>query len=160
MDFAKTSGKMFEFASGQPILLYKPVIERDFGQERFLTEDPTCLMHQGKFQKVDILTGLTQYEFINPAVCEFGRIRDASVNEQNNETVVITILLDILKTPELRQQMTTEFTTYAPICFLYERNTPRSNEITTQLQARYFNSTDDWLTFDGLKDVNFLTSAY
>lgn len=73
MDFAKTSGKMFEFAGGQPILLYLPVIERDFGQERFLTEHPTCLINKGKFQQVDILTGLTQYEFVNPAVCEFER---------------------------------------------------------------------------------------
>lgn len=81
MDFAKTSGKMFEFAGGQPILLYLPVIERDFGQERFLTEHPTCLINQGKFQQVDILTGLTQYEFVNPAVCEFERNWSESFKE-------------------------------------------------------------------------------
>lgn len=62
---------MFEFSTGQPIILFKPVIERDFGQERFLTEDPTCLIRQGQFPKVDILTGLTQYEFVNPAVRKF-----------------------------------------------------------------------------------------
>lgn len=71
MDFAKTWEKMFEFAKNQPIILYKPVIERDFGQERFLTEHPTCLIKEGKFQQVDILTGLTQYEFVNPAISEF-----------------------------------------------------------------------------------------
>lgn len=71
MDFARSSPNMFEFSKGQPIILYKPVIERDFGQQRFLTQHPTCLIHQGQFQKVDILTGLTQYEFVNPAVCKF-----------------------------------------------------------------------------------------
>lgn len=75
MEFARSSPKMFEFSSGQPIILYKPVIERDFGQERFLTQHPTCLIRQGQFQKVDILTGLTQYEFVNPAVSEF-KIRE------------------------------------------------------------------------------------
>lgn len=81
MDFAKTSPKMFEFSSGQPIILYKPVIERDFGQERFLTEHPSCLISQGKFQKVDILTGLTQYEFVNPAISKFRKYRK-SFNEK------------------------------------------------------------------------------
>lgn len=61
---------MFDFA-GQPMLLYKPVLERDFGQERFLIEDPTCLIQNGQFEKVDILAGITQFEFILPAACEF-----------------------------------------------------------------------------------------
>lgn len=75
MDFARSSPNMFEFSSGQPIILFKPVIEREFGQERFLTQHPTCLIRQGKFQKVDILTGLTQYEFVNPAVSEFEQLK-------------------------------------------------------------------------------------
>lgn len=64
--------------------------------------------------------------------------------------------LDIMKDATLRQQMKTEFTTYAPICFLYERMTSRSNVITSKLQTKFFNRTDDWLTFDGLKDVSLV----
>lgn len=70
VDIANLTPEMFEFSVGQPIILFKPIIERDFGQERFLTEDPTCFVRQGKFQKINILTGLTQYEFVNPAVCK------------------------------------------------------------------------------------------
>lgn len=61
---------MFEFAGGQPIILFKPVIEPDFGQERFLTQDPNCLLKNGHFPKVEILTGFTEYEFLNPAICK------------------------------------------------------------------------------------------
>lgn len=54
--------------------------------------------------------------------------------------------------------MAMEFQKYAPINFLYERNTPRSTGITSKLKAHFFNSTgasdENWLTFDGLKDVS------
>lgn len=53
--------------------------------------------------------------------------------------------------------MTTEFQKYAPICFLYERNTAISIDITTKLRTHFFNRTnaaEDWLNFDGLKDVS------
>lgn len=63
-----------------------------------------------------------------------------------------------MRNATLRNQMTMQFSKYAPVCFLYERNTQRSGEITSQLKAHYFNSTDasaDWLTFDGLKDVRW-----
>lgn len=62
---------MFEFDGGHPIMLFKPVVEPDFGQERFLTQDPTCAFERGQFAKVDILTGITEYEFLYPAVCEY-----------------------------------------------------------------------------------------
>lgn len=71
MDFASTGTKLFEFAGGQPILLFKPVLEPDFGQERFLIDDPTCLIKNGQFEKVNVMAGLTEYEFIHPAICKF-----------------------------------------------------------------------------------------
>lgn len=55
--------------------------------------------------------------------------------------------------------MATEFQKYAPICFLYERSTSKSKGITSKLRAHFFNRTDtseNWLTFHGLKDVSFL----
>lgn len=59
---------MFEFASVNPIIVFKPVIEQDFGQERFLIHDPTCLIEAGQFAPVEILTGITTYEFLFPAI--------------------------------------------------------------------------------------------
>lgn len=89
MDFARSLSNMFEFSSGQPIILYKPVIERDFGQERFLTQHPSCGIRQGKFQRVNILTGLTQYEFLNPAVCEFENRRRKNIDSMKKNKMQI-----------------------------------------------------------------------
>lgn len=46
-----------------PIMIWTPVIEEDFGQERFLKEHPIKLVTRGQFQKVPILTGVTEFEF-------------------------------------------------------------------------------------------------
>lgn len=62
---------MFEFATVNPIIVFKPVIEEDFGQERFLTHDPTCLMEAGQFAPVNILTGITEYEFLYPVIGKY-----------------------------------------------------------------------------------------
>ena len=51
-----------------PILLWLPVVEPDFGQERFLTDDPTKLFQEGRFAKVPVLAGVTEFEFLNPAI--------------------------------------------------------------------------------------------
>lgn len=59
---------MFEFGLGNPIILWKPVIEHDFGQERFLTDHPTKLFEEGNFARVPILSGITKYELLHPAI--------------------------------------------------------------------------------------------
>lgn len=61
---------MFEYGPGNPILLWLPVVEIDFGQERFLTEDPTVLFKRGNFAHVPILAGIAKYEFLHPAISE------------------------------------------------------------------------------------------
>lgn len=61
---------MFEFGNGNPVLLFKPVIEPDFGQERFLTEDPTKVYQRGDFMRIPIISGITKDEFAFPAICE------------------------------------------------------------------------------------------
>lgn len=70
-DIGNSVSNMFEFGPGNPIILWKPVIESDFGQERFLTEDPTELFKKGDFMRVPILTGINKYEFLHPAISEF-----------------------------------------------------------------------------------------
>lgn len=59
---------MFEFGQGNPILLWKPVIEPDFGQERFLVEDPIKLYQEGRFMKIPVIAGVTKDEFVGPAL--------------------------------------------------------------------------------------------
>lgn len=60
---------MFEYLGG-PIILWKPVIEKDFCQERFLVENPIKSFKDGRFYRVPIMTGITKYEFLHPAICK------------------------------------------------------------------------------------------
>jgi len=52
-------------------ILWKPVIEPDFGQERFLVEDPIKSYQNDDFMKVPIITGMTKDEFVGPALCKY-----------------------------------------------------------------------------------------
>lgn len=57
--------------------------------------------------------------------------------------------------------MSTNFTHFAPICFLYERNTANSKEITSNLKYDFFEKTFSdkrWLAFEGLSEVRLLFS--
>lgn len=62
---------MFEFGSGNPVLIWLPVVELDFGQERFLTDDPTESFSLGRFARVPVLAGITKFEFLYPAISEY-----------------------------------------------------------------------------------------
>lgn len=46
-------------------------IEKDYGQERFLIEHPTCTFSRGDFVKVPILTGITRNELDFLGCCKF-----------------------------------------------------------------------------------------
>lgn len=70
MEFANTLPKMFEFDRNNPLILWKPVIEPDFGQERFIVEDPIRSFQNDEFMKVPIITGMTKDEFVGPALSE------------------------------------------------------------------------------------------
>ncbi|KAL3273420.1 hypothetical protein HHI36_014864 [Cryptolaemus montrouzieri] len=104
--------KMFEFGN-EPVLLWKPVIEGEFGQERFLTDHPIKLVLEGKFQKIPILAGITAEEFANRA-------------------------LEIITKPEMLSQLDKNWEKLAPITFLYERDTDRSKSISRGLRSFYF----------------------
>lgn len=43
------------------------IVEPDFGQERFMTADPTVLFREGNFTRANIIIGITAHEFISPA---------------------------------------------------------------------------------------------
>lgn len=71
LEMGKRLAEMFEWGSGNPVLLWKPVIEPDFGQERFLTEDPTISYLEGRYMKVPVIAGITKDEFVSFAKCKF-----------------------------------------------------------------------------------------
>lgn len=109
-DFADSLEAMFVL-SWNPVLLWTAVVEPDFGQERFLTEDPTEAFLKGDFVKVPVIAGITQDEFASPAV-------------------------NFLRNDTLRNELERNFETLAPILFLYEGYANRSN-ITRQLRDKF-----------------------
>lgn len=69
MDYVDTIRDMFEF-EWNPVLNWVPVIEPNFGQERFLTDDPYRVMESGNIHKVPLIIGITEYEFYYLAFCK------------------------------------------------------------------------------------------
>lgn len=116
VEFGNSLMQMFEFGQGNPVLMWKPVVEPDFGQERFLTDNPTRLFRQGRFTRVPVMAGITELEFASPAIA-------------------------ILNDPKHLAEMNDKFNEIAPICFQYERNTNRSHEITARLKKEFLNDT-------------------
>ncbi|XP_037051706.1 esterase FE4-like [Bradysia coprophila] len=104
--------EMFEVFDYQPTLLWIPVVEPDFGQERFLVEDPTLSFYEGRFQKIPIISGIIKLEFAQYAI-------------------------STLTNTERREQMESNWETLAPICFQYERDTERSKNISRALRKAY-----------------------
>lgn len=49
-----------------PIMSWRPVIEADYGQERFLEDEPNQLYSERKFDNVNVLVGITTDEFLDP----------------------------------------------------------------------------------------------
>uniref|UniRef100_A0A034WHL8 Carboxylic ester hydrolase n=1 Tax=Bactrocera dorsalis TaxID=27457 RepID=A0A034WHL8_BACDO len=111
MDFVNTSAQMFDF-NWNPILNWLPVIEEDFGQERFLLENPYKTIQSSNFQRVPIIIGITEHEFVGGAY-----------HIQKNETT--------------RRWFNEEFEKYAPIVLLYERDTLRSRSISKTMRSKY-----------------------
>uniref|UniRef100_A0A1Y1JWV6 Carboxylic ester hydrolase n=1 Tax=Photinus pyralis TaxID=7054 RepID=A0A1Y1JWV6_PHOPY len=95
-----------------PVVVWWPVVELDFGQERFLTEAPLKSVLKGNFHKVPIMGGLTVDEFSYRA-------------------------LGLVNNPELLKTMDEEFDRVAPIAFIYERNTTRSKTVSRKLREEF-----------------------
>ncbi|CAF4956494.1 unnamed protein product [Pieris macdunnoughi] len=55
--------KGFRDFSIDPIIIWRPVIERDFGQERFLTEDAMVSIREGRISSVPFIVSQTRDEF-------------------------------------------------------------------------------------------------
>lgn len=104
--------KFAEFGN-EPVLIWTPVIEKDFGQPRFLTAHPITLIQNGEFQKVPLITGVTTDEFAQKAFFIV-----------NNETLL--------------KEFNEKWEEKAPIAFLYERKGDQSKVISKALKKFYF----------------------
>lgn len=49
------------------VFTWTPLLEEDFGQERFVTDEPNVLFREGNFSRVNAIMGITSHEFISPA---------------------------------------------------------------------------------------------
>ncbi|KXJ73122.1 hypothetical protein RP20_CCG016470 [Aedes albopictus] len=128
-DFADTLADMFVL-SWNPVLLWTAVVEPDFGQERFLTEDPTQSFLKGDFVKVPVIAGITQDEFAGPAV-------------------------SFLRNDTLRNELDTNFDKLAPVLFLYDDYPNRLN-ITRQLREKFLG--DEPLSLNrSLQGLNYVS---
>lgn len=54
-----------------PVLIWTPVIEGDYGQQRFLPEHPVQILNSGKFAKVPFISGVTSDEFADRAFSKY-----------------------------------------------------------------------------------------
>ncbi|KAF2902347.1 hypothetical protein ILUMI_03838 [Ignelater luminosus] len=95
-----------------PIIVWSPVIEPDFGQERFLTENARELLLKGEFAKVPVMGGISALEFAVSA-------------------------LDVIGNATLLKEMDEDFERVAPIAFIYERDTENSKHISKELRKYY-----------------------
>jgi acetylcholinesterase len=107
----RTFDEFYEFEDN-PVMVWYPVVEPDFGQERFLTEDPTATFARGNFSTVPIVVGVTSNEFAEkvPEIIEDD---------------------DDLKT------FNEDFERVGPICFMYERDSVKSRRISRFLWTSY-----------------------
>ncbi|XP_055620173.1 esterase FE4-like [Toxorhynchites rutilus septentrionalis] len=110
MDFADSLQAMFVIG-WYPTLLWQPVIEPDFGQERFLDRDPTEAFLKGDFMRVPVIAGITKDEFASSAI-------------------------DFLTNETLRNELNQNFNSFAPLLFSYITS-PDANRITPLLRMKY-----------------------
>lgn len=111
-EIAATLRGLFAFGKDNPIYIYLPVVERDFGQERFLTENPFESLKRGEFAKVPILIGFTTGEFCQSAV-------------------------DIFKESKLERRFYEDFEKLAPEIFMYADHNGNLSEISKTLLQYY-----------------------
>lgn len=110
-DLEKVLEKFFE-AGFCPMFTLVPVLESDFGQERFFIEQPITSIQSGNFNKVPVMTGMAKDEFASAAYM-------------------------ILKNDTALSKMKNNWYELAPTCFMYEKSTPRSKNISDIIRKAF-----------------------
>ncbi|KAJ6641288.1 Carboxylesterase 1C [Pseudolycoriella hygida] len=96
-----------------PQLRWWPVVEKDFGQKRFLADQPTHLFKNGNFSKVPTLVGIINEEFAQ-------------------------LVPPILNSPLFMKELNDIFEDVAPRCFNYEEGTNISKAMSKHFRETYF----------------------
>lgn len=109
--FSQNLYSMFEFGRDNPIFLWHPVIENN--SDHFLSVDPLRQILKGQFRKVPILTGVTKNEIASSA-------------------------FDLRSNELLFNDWVANFSTWSPVCLMYERNSEKSLNISSTLWNNYF----------------------
>jgi hypothetical protein len=126
-------------------LIWSPVIEEDFGQERFLSDHPINLIESGEFEHVPVVIGVTKDEFANLAFRKSLQLK----------FLVLTLVIALVANASLLQALSDNFEVYAPVCLIYERNTDKSKEVSAASRTFYLG--DEPLSnasLPGLANVN------
>ncbi|KYM82670.1 Esterase FE4 [Atta colombica] len=134
-NFTDTIRNFFEWY-GHPIMIWTPVVEPEVhGVERFLPEQPIDLIRKGKFHKVPLIAGVTKNEFDGVI---------AYINQQHQ-----------LGNDSMVNDLNKDWYRLAPINFMYERDTPRSKNISAELRQFYFGDQPIGPdTYDSLAHIN------
>ncbi|CAG9583493.1 unnamed protein product [Danaus chrysippus] len=107
----------YEFAF-DPVRIWNPVVEKDFGQERFLDMQPTDAIRENKFHAVPYIVSQTEGEFFWMAYT-------------------------VLKNETFMKRMNSEWETIAPISFLLPReNKTYAKYAARRLRAQYLKDKD------------------
>ncbi|XP_020812784.1 venom carboxylesterase-6 [Drosophila serrata] len=121
LDYVSTYNGMFEFG-WNPVLNWRIVIEEDFGQERFLIEDPFKTARRGDFYKVPLITGITEFEFISAAFLD---LRNQSIVSKYNS----------------------DWEHFAPISLILDRDSNHSRTASRILREKYMPESRDKLEY-------------
>jgi acetylcholinesterase len=97
------------------IVFWLPVIEDNFGQERFLVEDPTRSFRSGNFNRVPVIAGRTELVYQSKA-----RLMEA-ISDRNVEA------------------FNEDFISVAPKCFFYWENDSKSLAMSKTLRKNFLN---------------------
>ncbi|RZB40290.1 COesterase and/or Abhydrolase 3 domain containing protein, partial [Asbolus verrucosus] len=118
----------FAECGNDPVLTWSPVIEEDFGQQRFLHDHPIKLIESGNFEKIPVVAGITKDEF----------------GFQANTMISNATLL---------KEVNDNFEKVAPLCFGYEAGTEKSRQVSRAIRKFYLH--DEPLSNASLAVVGF-----
>ena len=136
-------------------MMWLPVVEKDFGQERFLVEDPNDSFREGRFQKVNVMVGVTSEEFIEPVAGKFFE-KLVELFKKHLKTLKFQLyfytyyailryfifensnFLDILKDENALKVFNENFDEVAPRCFYFEANEVRSVHEIGQILKEFY----------------------
>lgn len=132
---------IFQEFGNDPVLIWSPVIEPDFGQPRFLTAHPIHLITSGQFKKVPFIIGQTKDEFGQFAFSKFytnsGLKHYIKKISYYTCRIFCCLFPDVVNNETLSKEMNENFEKVAPISFLYERDTDFSKTVSKTIKTFY-----------------------